>query len=244
MLKVRNVSMKYPEFSLENISFELEKGYVLGIVGANGAGKTTLIKLITKELHDFNGEIRLDNKIEYRDVLAYVPSEKPFDNSMRIKTIANFYENIYPSFDKGEFFKKLNEFDINIKSLLKNLSLGRKQKMMLALVLSLSAKLIVLDEPTDGIDIFVRADIVNSLSEYLYDNDAILIIASHQLEQFEDILDYILYLEDGRTLFYTDIIDFKKIANNYLVNEISDITLKDFVYAREKERLYVTDKRG
>lgn len=238
MLKVNNLRKEYKFFTLDNISFEIEKGMILGVLGANAAGKTTLIKLITNSIDKDSGTITYDDKEEIRDILAYHPADFPFNHFISIHFLLSYYENIYPSFDKIKTKKLLNKFGINPKDKIKNLSLGNKQKLMLALILSINAKIIILDEPSDGIDIFLRDEIISLLREHLYQNDAILIVATHQLEQYEDILDYVLYLENGKQLFYLDMIEFNEEANKFLENKLDDINLKNFIFQRQKEKTY------
>lgn len=238
MLKLKNISFHYEDFVLDDITFTLEKGYVLGIAGANGAGKTTLMKILAKTLTPKQGTMSFDDKSEYRQTLAYLPSLFPFSSFTSVYRVLNFYDDVYETFDLAMASKKLKEFDIDSTMRIKQLSLGQKQKLMLALILCLKVDLILLDEPTEGIDFFIRKEIQQHLQSHLSQNKTTLIIATHQLDFYENLLDYVLYLENGQTLFYTDMIHFPLIAQDYLETKLENINLKEFAYQRQKEQTY------
>ncbi|HZJ86785.1 MAG TPA: ABC transporter ATP-binding protein [Erysipelothrix sp.] len=238
MLKVRNLTKHYNDFSLDKINFQIGEGLILGISGANGAGKTTLMKLLSKSIQANEGEITLNNKHEYRDILTYHPSIFPFETFYKVSHVLYFYDSVYETFDLNKASQKLKNYEIDIKTSISKLSLGQKQKLILAIILSIEAQLILLDEPTDGVDVFVRNEILSELQTHVYNTGATLIIATHQLHFYEDILDYILYLEDGKQLFFKDMITFKESANDYLIEKTEEMNLKNFSYTRQKEHTY------
>lgn len=243
MLKVRDLGIEFKDFKLEPVSLNLDTGMVLGIFGANGSGKTTLIKLLTWELKRQSGDVEFDGKKEYRDVLSYMPSYFPYEQYSTVREVIFMYKSIYQNFDEDLGLSYLNKFDIKLKDKPRKLSLGTRQKLMLALVLASNAKLIILDEPTDGIDIFLRDEIFEILQDYLYDKDVTLIIASHQIESYEPIIDEILYLEDGKTLIQEDAISFRTVATQYLDEDLERVSLKDFSYLRQKGYTYDQDRK-
>lgn len=243
MLEIQNLGIKYNEFELRPVTLSLETGMVLGVFGSNGSGKTSLIKLLTGELKRESGTVTFDGKTEYRDVLAYMPSYFPYETYRSVREVIFIYKAIYEKFDEELALSYLEKFDIKLKDKPRKLSLGTKQKLMLVLVLASNAKLIILDEPTDGIDNFLRDEIFNILQDYLYDKDITLIIASHQLEAYEPIIDKIIYLEDGKTLIQEDAISFRTVATQYLDEDLESVSLKDFSYLRQKGYTYDQDKK-
>lgn len=236
MLKVENLSHGYENFNLEPLSFELESAYVLGILGENGAGKSTLIKLVAHELAMQDGSITLNGKKDYRSEMAYVPSYIPFNLNYKIKELEKMMSLFYQDWDFDAFnlYCEKYELDKNIK--LSKLSLGMKQRLTIALALSHKAKLVILDEATEGIDPFIREEIINDLREYLYRYKACIIVASHNLKQYENLIDHLLYLENGRVLVNDDILSFKENAHKYLKEPLESVSLTDFSLARQKEQ--------
>ena len=240
MLNINHVRYQNKRFTLEVNQLSLEPGMVLGIFGANGSGKSTLIKLITKEWELQEGLILFEGQKEYRDIMAYMPSDFMYQDFINVKSILNFYKGVYKRFDQPTCLNYLNRFGIKLSDKPKKLSLGTRQKLMLAMVLSIDAKLIVLDEPTEGIDIFVREDILEILQTYLYEREVTLIIATHELEAYEKLVDYVLYLEDGKPLLYEDMIAFESVSKQF-AKDATD--LKSFSYFRQKEVTYDQDQK-
>ena len=113
---------------------------------------------------------------------------------------------------------------------------------MMALAMSYGAKLLILDEPSEGIDPFLRAEIINDLRQYIYDNNANLIIATHELEAYESLLDHIIYLEKGEAIINCDIINFPSKAREMLKLENDLLSIKDFSLARQREMANVENR--
>ncbi|MBE6054961.1 MAG: ABC transporter ATP-binding protein, partial [Clostridium sartagoforme] len=158
MVKVENLSKKRGAFKLENISFELKEGYIMGLVGPNGSGKTTLIKLILGLLSPDEGDIKIFNKnifedeVYVKDNIGFVFDNFNFYQHLNIKDYKRILKNSYSKFDKKLFDSYIESFGIRSKSYIGNLSKGESIKVMLAGALSHDAKLIILDEPTAGLD--------------------------------------------------------------------------------------------
>lgn len=239
MLKIKNIKYEYNEFNLESIDLELENSYVLGVLGANGAGKSTFIKLISQELKRQGGEVLFDDEQDYREKMAYVPSYFPFILSYKVKQLSKMLSLFYKEWNQETFEDYCEKYEIDTNDKLKNLSLGMKQRLMIAISLSHQAKLIILDEATEGIDPFVREEILNDLREYIYRYTPVVIIASHNLEQYESFIDHVIYLEEGSVLVNENILAFKESANDLLEEKLENVTLSSFSLARQKEQSYV-----
>lgn len=239
MLKIKNLEHKFVDFDLETINLELPSSSVLGILGANGAGKSTLIKLLSQALDRQKGEVIFNGELDYRHTTAYAPSEFSLNPNHTIKEVEKMMSFFYKDWDQEAFDGYCGKYALNKADKLKKLSLGMKQRLMIAVSLSHKSKLVILDEVTEGIDPFVRDEIMNDLREYLYKYEPVLIVASHNLEQYEMFLDHVLYLEKGKILLNEDIISFKENANNYLEHKIDKVSLSEFSLQRQKEQAHV-----
>ena len=193
MLKVKNLKHKFKDFSLENINLEIPSSYVLAVLGANGAGKSTLIKLITHALEKQDGEILLNGEKDYRHTMSYAPSYFPFNENYKIKELNKMMSLFYKEWDQKAFSHYCDKYSINVKEKINKLSFGMKQRLLIAVSLSHKAKLVVLDEASEGIDPFIRDEILDDLREYIYKYRPILVIASHNLEQYENFVDHVIY---------------------------------------------------
>ncbi len=211
MVKIEKVNKTLGEFKLKDISFELPKGYIMGLIGPNGAGKTSLIHLILGLYEPDSGDIRVDGRdynsgeVDVRHITGTVLLEDLFYKNMKL--IDNGYEY-------GRFFKDYNEntlrtylerFNLNPESKYGKLSKGEKIKFQFAFALSHNAKLLVLDEPTGNLDVNFRKEFFKILKEFIADGERSVILASHITEDLDKIADYILYLEDGEIIFSGDI---------------------------------------
>ena len=210
MVKVENLSKKRGEFELENISFELEKGYIMGLIGPNGSGKTTLINLILGLLKADEGEIKIfdknifEDEIYVKDNIGFVFDNFNFYQHLNIKDYKRILKNSYSRFDEKLFNSYIEDFGIKNKSYIGNLSKGEAIKVMVAGALSHDARLIVLDEPTAGLDPLVRKDIFKLLQEVIEDGNRSVIISTHITSDLDGIADYITFINKGKLIFTED----------------------------------------
>ena len=142
----------------------------------------------------------------------------------------------------SKFDEYLNRYELKEEMKVKKMSLGQRQKLMMALAMSYGAKLLILDEPSEGIDPFLRTEIINDLRQYIYDNNANLIIATHELEAYESLLDHIIYLENGEAIINCDIINFPIKAMEILKLEDELLSIKDFSLLRQREMSNVKNR--
>lgn len=210
MVKVENLCKRRGEFKLENISFELKEGYIMGVIGPNGSGKTTLIKLILGLLKADEGEIKIfdkdifEDEIYVKDNIGFVFDNFNFYQHLNIKDYKRILKNSYSKFDEKLFNSYIESFGIKNKSYIGNLSKGEAIKVMLAGALSHDAKLIVLDEPTAGLDPLVRKDILKLLQEVIEDGSKSVIISTHITSDLDGIADYITFINKGKLIFTED----------------------------------------
>lgn len=208
LLEVRNLSKHYKTFDLQNISFVLPKGYIMGYVGQNGAGKSTTLNLIANICKYQEGEIYLDgmtceeNAVAYKESIGYVGDEFYFPENFNVKDIRKVLKNFYPTFSEEKFNGFLQNWNLPQKKKIKDFSRGMKVKLMLASVLSRDTKLLILDEATNGLDPVVRAEVLKLLQEYIADGERSVLFSTHILSDLEQIADYIYFIHDGKTVLY------------------------------------------
>lgn len=185
--------------ALNNISFTLESGKIVGLLGPNGSGKTTLIKLLNGLLTPNQGEILIcDQKVgvETKKRVAYLPDNSYLNSWMTVQQIVGYFTDFYEDFRPEVAYEMLERLDISPKRKLKTLSKGNKEKVCLILVMSRNAQLYVLDEPIAGVDPAAR-DYVISTIIHNYNPDATVLISTHLIADIEQILDEVIFLKGG-----------------------------------------------
>jgi ABC-2 type transport system ATP-binding protein len=210
MIRVENVSKSRGNFKLENISFDLKEGYIMGLIGPNGSGKTTLIKLLLGLIKPDEGEINIFDKdifeeeVYVKNNIGFVFDNFNFYEHLNIKDYKRILKNAYSKFNEKLFDSYIENFGIKNKSYIGNLSKGEAIKVMLAGALSHDAKLIILDEPTAGLDTIVRKDILKLLQEVIEDGSKSVIISTHITSDLDGIADYITFINKGKLVFTED----------------------------------------
>lgn len=206
ILEVRNLSKQYKGFLLDNVSFTLPKGYIMGYVGPNGAGKSTTLRMITQTGGRFSGEVLLDGKryeedpISYKEKIGYVSSVSYFSQVMNVRDAALLLKQFYPTFSRDKFFHYVKAWELPEKKKFSTFSTGMMVKLMFAAVLSRETRLLVLDEATNGLDVLFREEILGLLQQYIEDGEHSVLFATHILDDLEKIADYIVMIEDGKVL--------------------------------------------
>lgn len=246
MLRVENLSKKFDNFKLTNISFNLEEGYIMGLIGPNGSGKTTLIKLIMGLLQPdegkiyFKGEDISKNTTEFKENIGFVYDNLYFYEHLKVKDFMNMISGFYKNFDKDKFENYLLKFNINKNLRISNLSKGQSIKLMLAKAISHEAKLLILDEPTSGLDPIFRKEMIHILQEELEGGDKSVIISTHIIQDLSRAADYITFINNGELVFSEDK---DKISENYKVIKGSKEELDDIseMIVNRKDTAYYSE---
>lgn len=218
MIKFEKVSKRLGNFALEEISFELPKGYIMGLIGPNGAGKTSLIHLMLGLYTPQEGEILIDGKSytdskeEILNQIGTVLIEDLFDDALTLLQNANEYGKFYKEYREEILKAYLERFGLEEKRLYRKLSKGERLKFQFAFAMSHNAKLLILDEPTGNFDPDFREEFFNTLKEFIADGERSVVISTHLTEDLDRMADYILYLEKGKTVFAGDI---EKLRDSY-----------------------------
>ena len=216
MLKVTNYSLNYGENKIvNNVSFSLEKGKILGIVGPSGSGKTSLIKGLVGIYYSdentitLNGERIYDN-FKVKEDIAFVADENQSFYLITIREIINFYKSICKNFNEEKFHKINKLFKIPLNRRYLQLSKGMKARVNIMIAFSLESKLLVLDEPTSGLDPILKNTVMNLISKEVLDGEKSVIISSHNLQEIERVCDDILIIKDGQVEYNDSLKNIKK----------------------------------
>jgi ABC-2 type transport system ATP-binding protein len=234
ILSVKNLSKSYKGFTLNNISFNVPKGYIMGLIGPNGAGKSTTIKLIMNLVKRNSGSINifgLDNikyEREIKQRLGFVYDENYFYDDLNLIEMKNIIKRFYKNWDDEVFNKYMTDFKLPLKKKIKQLSKGMKMKYSLGIALSHNAEFIIMDEPTSGLDPVFRSEMLDILYSLIQDENKAILFSTHITTDLEKIADYITFLNSGEIVFSDtkdSILETYKIIKgdkNLLTSDIKD----------------------
>lgn len=207
-IEVRNVSKNFKKFNLQDISFDLPMGCVLGLIGENGAGKSTTIRLIMNSLKRDGGTIRVlgaDNQDksfqQIKNDIGVVMDEAYFPAVINTQIVDKMMAAVYDNWSSQTFRKYVNKFDLPEKQPFKEYSRGMKMKLSIAVALSHDPKLLILDEATSGLDPIIRDEILDIFNDFTREPDHSILISSHILSDLEKLCDYIAFIHKGRIVF-------------------------------------------
>ena len=209
ILEVDNVCKKLDTFSLENIDFKLEPGYIMGVIGRNGSGKTTLINTILGLYQKTTGNVRIcghDLSLEEsraKGEIGFVLDENPFLEDLSSHDNAKIYSPYYKNFNIDIFLKYCSRFDVDPKKKLKKLSKGTIIKFQLAFALSHDAKLFVMDEPASGLDPVFRRELMEIMYDAILNGDKSILFSTHLTEEIDMVADYVTILHEGKQVIST-----------------------------------------
>lgn len=228
-LELKEVSKSFPDFALNNISFTLPKGYIMGLVGPNGAGKTTIIQLVLNMLKRDAGEIlvfgkdNVKNENAVKQDIGVVFDSIFFVDSWTVKDTENAVSIFYEDWNHDTFSEMVRRFGLPQDKKIRELSRGMQMKLMLSCAFSHNAKLLILDEPTSGLDPATRNEFLEILQEYIKDAERSVLFSTHITTDLERVADYIALVNQGN-LFYTGSMD--DLLGNYrlLKGRLRDLT--------------------
>lgn len=200
ILECKGLTKRYGgKTALDQISFSLMPGKIIGLLGPNGSGKTTLIKLLNDLLVPTEGQIFIDGLrpgVETKKFVSYLPERTYLNSWMKVCDIIDFFQDFYEDFDKARAYDMLKRLNINPSDRLRTMSKGTKEKVQLILVMSRRARLYCLDEPIAGVDPAARDYILSTIIQN-YDENATIIISTHLISDVENILDDVVFIQNG-----------------------------------------------
>ncbi len=210
VLAVEGLCKSYKDFQLNNITFSLDRGYILGIIGRNGAGKTTLMNCILGKLRYDEGTVQISDSVKQEHVnmakqdIGFIVEPGPFLIAETLERNGEYLGRFYDDWEDGAFLNYLREFGLDRDDLYCNLSRGMKTRFQLAFALAHKPKLLVLDEPTAGLDPVFRQDFLSIIQSRVRDTMMSVIISTHLTTDLDKVADYIMMMDDGEKLFYMD----------------------------------------
>ena len=229
MLKLENVTKTFGDFkALDNLSMNIPKGAVYGLVGPNGAGKTTAIRLITGVYRPDSGSITMEGVGIYENPalksrIGYIPDDVFYFPSASLEDMRRFYRGIYPHFD-NELFERLYEvFQLPKKGQIRRFSKGMQKQAAFQLTLCTRPDVLVLDEPVDGLDPVMRRQVWNLILAEVTQRETTVLISSHNLRELEDICDHVGIMDHGKMLLERSLADMQGgIVKLQLVGELPE----------------------
>lgn len=210
MLKMEHVRKHYDSFSLD-CSLEIRPGYITGLVGQNGAGKSTTFKAILGLISIDGGTIKLFGKdiqdftVRDKQDLGVVLSDSGFSGYLTIDDIIPVLDAFYEAFDKTFFERQVERFQLPRKKKIKDFSTGMKAKLKVLVAISYNAKLLILDEPTAGLDVVARDELLEMLREFMEkDEERSILISSHISSDLETLCDDLYMIHNGKIIMHED----------------------------------------
>ena len=204
LVEARNVTKSYGDFrAVDGVSFSIDKGRITGLIGPNGAGKTTLLKALLG-LTDCQGSLSvlgLDpfrQRKELMQNICFIADVAVLPHWLRVTQLLDFVEAVHPHFNRGKAEALLAETKIGAKSKVKELSKGMVAQLHLSIITAVDAKLLVLDEPTLGLDIIFRKEFYRNLLNDYFDEERTILVTTHQIEEIENLLTDVMFIDNGR----------------------------------------------
>jgi ABC-2 type transport system ATP-binding protein len=205
-IELKQVCKNYPDFFLDNLNLQLPQGQIMGLVGANGAGKSTTLRLLMGLIQADSGVVEvLGHKLPQGQVIAkqnigYASEDIRLYKSATLRWHMDFIKSIYSVWDDTYAKHLAKKFDIKIEQKMKGFSHGQRVKACLLLILARRPKLVILDEPTTGLDPVARHEVLAELAEILRDENRSVLFSSHNTQDIEQLSDTITFLHKGKLL--------------------------------------------
>lgn len=202
---VKDLCKKFPDFSLDHVSFRVPKGRIVGFIGENGAGKSTTIQLILNELKKDSGEIELFGgnyeACSLKEQIGVVFDECNFHDVFTADNMEKILSGVYKSWDSSLYSQYLNRFQLPRKKPIGSFSKGMKMKLSISCAMAHKPKLLILDEATSGLDPVVRDEILDLFLEFIQDEEHSIFFSSHIISDIQKIADYVILIHQGKVIF-------------------------------------------
>jgi len=206
MLKVENLCKEYPSFKLNNVSFELPKGYIMGFIGMNGAGKTTTLKSILNIVQPSSGKVTvlgkpmIGNEVELKQQIGFMMGEANYYTKNKVRVIADVFKRFYSNWDNEKYLSYLKRFNIDENKNISDLSTGMRVKLAMTFALSHNAKLYMFDEPTSGLDPIARDEMLDLFHEIVEDGEHSILFSTHITSDLDKCADFIIFMRNGEII--------------------------------------------
>jgi ABC-2 type transport system ATP-binding protein len=206
LVNARGVSKHFGSVrAVDNVSFEIEKGRILGLIGPNGAGKTTLLKAVLG-LTDCDGDLSVlgfdpfKQRKQLMQNICFIADVAVLPRWIKVSQLLDYVEAIHPNFSRSRAEELLRQTNVRSEAKVKELSKGMVTQLHLSIIMAIDAKLLVLDEPTLGLDILFRKEFYANLLNDYFDEERTILITTHQVEEIENLLTDVMFINDGKIL--------------------------------------------
>jgi ABC-2 type transport system ATP-binding protein len=206
VLSLKDVKKSYGNFELGPVDLNIEPGSIVAVVGPNGGGKSTLMGMLMNLIQPDSGELKLfggtypDDEVAIKRRVGYVPERPVGGDEMSAESLGEFFSRFYPKWDHRLYEDLLKRARIEPDKRFGELSKGVQRRLAFALALATGSELLLLDEPTAGVDPFGRREILEDISRFMEGGDKTVVFATHVMEEVRRIADYVLFLADGEFL--------------------------------------------
>lgn len=208
-LEIKNISKTYKNFKLDDISFVLPCGHIMGLIGENGAGKSTIINCILDIIEKDSGSISVlgqkndKNNVSLKENIGVVLDASDVYDNYTVKQVENIMKDVYKQWNHEVYDYYIQKFALPLNKMIKDFSRGMKMKMAITIALSHQPKILILDEATSGLDPIMRDEILDVFMEFVQDENHAILLSSHISSDLEKIADYITFIHEGKLILST-----------------------------------------
>lgn len=230
-IELEKVVKKYKTFTLDEVTFNVPVGKIVGFIGENGSGKSTTMKAIVDLIRIDSGTIKVFGKnikeltSREREEIGVVLDEVCLPEKLTVEKLNLIFKDIFIGWDNTKFLNFLSTFGIDINKKIKDLSKGMKAKLNLAIAFSHSSKIVILDEPMNGLDPVARDEVMEIIEDFTSDSEHSVLISSHIISDLEKICDYVVFIHNGK-VFLQD--EKRTLLNKFEILELTDEEFKHF----------------
>ena len=207
MLESSNLRKTYlNKVAVDDVTLRLEQGRIYAMLGPNGSGKTTFMKMVSGIVKPTQGTLFYKNKtigVETKKEIAYMSTEPYFYAYMTVEDVGKYYKDFFEDFDDARYKKLIAEMDLSMNDKVTKLSSGMMAKMKIAVTMARKAKLFLLDEPLNGIDLIAREKIIKTILSAVSE-DTTIVVSSHLVDELETVVDSVIFMKNGKNILFGD----------------------------------------
>lgn len=211
--------------AVDQVNLELTGGHIYALLGPNGSGKSTLMKLLSGLVKKSEGSISVDGKqldCRAREDISYTPTEPFFYSYMKVSDVAAYYDDFFKDFDKARFYDLIKDMELTPDMKVRSLSSGMLAKVKIAAAMARRSKLILLDEPFNGIDLLSRDTLAKTIIGEMSEGSS-LVISSHMVEELESLVDTAIFMKNGRIAEMCDVEGLRIKENKSIADKYREI---------------------
>ena len=240
LLEVEGLTKKYPKFTFKNVSFSLDQGRIMGLIGKNGAGKSTTLKSMLNMVCPDKGTIKMlghdfrQDEESCKQNIGVVLGSIQFYQDKKLQTITSVTKRFYQNWDDAAYLKYMSMFELDEQKQVKQLSEGMKVKYLIALALSHNAKLLIFDEPTSGLDPVAREDLLELFQQLVKDGKRSILFSTHITSDLDKCADDITYIKNGEIIASADKASFIQTFQSLKAPDEDSLNLEEIMVRNER----------